>query len=181
VGRNSVLLLNIPPDRRGLFHENAVSALMDWRSILDSTFAHNLIKEAEVRSSSEASGHEIKYTIDENMETYWTTNDKHERATLEYSFDQRKLIDVLLLQENIQIGQRIEKFCWEAWLFNRWEKVAEGTTVGYKRLIRFPAVKTNCVRLFIQQSRLNPTLANVGLFKLPEELIYSISKQWEKL
>jgi alpha-L-fucosidase len=35
VGRGSTLLLNIPPDRRGLIHENDLRALKDWKDLLD--------------------------------------------------------------------------------------------------------------------------------------------------
>jgi len=42
MGRNGVLLLNIPPDRRGLFHENDIQVLKEFRSVLDETFATNL-------------------------------------------------------------------------------------------------------------------------------------------
>jgi len=178
VGRNSVLLLNIPPDRRGLIHENDVKALQDWRVILDSLFSVNFITDAKCRSSNSARWHGIENTIDGQKNTYWTTEEGIEKVSLEYNFTVRKEIDVVMLQENIRIGQRIEKFHLEAWVFNKWKKIAQGTTVGYKRLLRFPPVKTSCIRLIIDKSRLNPTLTNVGFFKQPEELIYSITNHF---
>jgi hypothetical protein len=72
---------------------------------------------------------------------------------------------VLLLQENISKGQRIEHFKLEAWIGGNWKQVTEGTTVGYKRLILFSAVKTNKVRFTIDQSRLEPLLAEFGLYR----------------
>ncbi|MBN2392457.1 MAG: alpha-L-fucosidase, partial [Anaerolineae bacterium] len=42
VGRNAALLLNLPPDPRGLIHEKDVQHLDGMRRILDATFAHNL-------------------------------------------------------------------------------------------------------------------------------------------
>ncbi len=44
VGRNSVLLLNVPPDRRGLIHENDAAALKDFRASLDRIFVRNLVR-----------------------------------------------------------------------------------------------------------------------------------------
>ena len=35
VGRGSTLLLNVPPDKRGLIHENDLAALKGWREIMD--------------------------------------------------------------------------------------------------------------------------------------------------
>ena len=174
VGRNSVLLLNIPPDRRGLIHENDIKSLQNWRKIIDSLFSVNFAKGAKCRSSNSASWHEIENTIDGKNNTYWTTEDGVDKVSLEYNFTVRKEIDVALLQENVQVGQRIEEFHLEAWIAGKWKKIAVGTTVGYKRLLRFPAVKTSCIRIIINKSRLNPTLSNVGFFKLPEALIYNI-------
>ena len=179
VGRNSVLLLNIPPDRRGLIHENDTKTLQAWRAILDSLFKVDFAKDAKCRSSNSAIGFEIENTIDGKKDTYWTSEEGVEKVSLEYKFADRKEIDVVMLQENIHVGQRIEKFHLEAWVFNRWKKIAKGTTVGYKRLLRFPPAKTSCIRLIIDKSRLNPTLTNVGFFKQPEDFIYLINDEWE--
>jgi alpha-L-fucosidase len=71
-----------------------------------------------------------------------------------------------MLQEEIRVGQRIEKFHLDYWNGSKWIKFTEGTTVGYKRLLRFEPVTAKKVRLVIEQSRSNPTLSNFGLFKL---------------
>jgi alpha-L-fucosidase len=44
VGRGSTLLLNVPPDNRGLVHENDVKSLQAWREMLDREFNTNLAK-----------------------------------------------------------------------------------------------------------------------------------------
>jgi alpha-L-fucosidase len=72
-----------------------------------------------------------------------------------------------MLQEHIATGQRVEKFRLESWNGSGWIPLAGGTTVGYKRLLRFPAVSTSRVRLVIEKSRTAPTLSAVGLFKAP--------------
>jgi alpha-L-fucosidase len=69
-----------------------------------------------------------------------------------------------MLQENITVGQRIEKFELEYWDGKAWEKAAEGTTVGYKRLLQFDPVTSDKVRMKISSSRLNPTIAEMGLY-----------------
>ena len=72
-----------------------------------------------------------------------------------------------MLQEYIQVGQRIELFALDAWLDNTWKEIARGATVGYKRLERFNAVTTNKIRIRILHSRLCPTLSNFGLYFQP--------------
>ena len=63
-------------------------------------------------------------------------------------------------------GHRIESFTVETWQNSAWQQVAEGTTVGHKRLLRLSSpVTAERVRLRIMDSRLEPSLAQVGLFK----------------
>ncbi|HRJ15224.1 MAG TPA: alpha-L-fucosidase [Saprospiraceae bacterium] len=57
VGRGAVLLLNVPPDRRGLIHENDIQSLKGFRRILDRTFKINLAQKASVRASSHRGNH----------------------------------------------------------------------------------------------------------------------------
>ncbi len=75
-----------------------------------------------------------------------------------------------MLQEQIAQGQRIEKFELDALVDGHWKPIAKATTIGYKRLLRFPAVTAQKVRLRILQSRDCPTIREFGLFKAsPEE------------
>ena len=68
-------------------------------------------------------------------------------------------------------GQRIESFGIDVWNGTGWvsaEHIAsdELTTVGHRRLIRLKSpVTTDRVRIRITGSRLEPTLAEIGLFK----------------
>jgi alpha-L-fucosidase len=164
VGRNGVLLLNIPPDKRGLFSAYDVKSLLGMKRILDKTFKTNFISNAVIESSSMKKNFGASLLIDKN--TYWTTTEKLDTASIEFILPEEKTFDVAMLQEEIRVGQRIEKFHIDYWTGNDWKKLIDGTTVGYKRLLRFEAVKTDRVRLVIDQSRLNPTLANFGLYKL---------------
>lgn len=167
IGRNSVLLLNLPPDKRGLIHENDIASLMQMKRIIDATFKTNVAQKANVIVSNAKSGHEADYMLDAKKETYWTTEGEIESASLEFDFSEPVQFDRLLLQENIRVGQRIESFILEKWNDNQWQKITEGTTVGYKRLLRLPEVEAHKVRLQILKSRTSPTLSNFGLFKSP--------------
>jgi alpha-L-fucosidase len=173
VGRNSVLLLNLPPDKRGLINKNDVKHLREWKKIIDKTFSANLASGAKVISKN-GLGHD--FVLDGNYNTHFTTSSEDTTTTIEFQLQGKKTFDVLLLQENIRIGQRIEQFELDIWKDGQWNKVTSGTTVGYKRLIRFESVKTDKVRLRILSSRLNPTIAEFGLFKLPKRLQYKPDK-----
>lgn len=164
VGRNSVLLLNIPPDKRGLIQQNDVANLKAWKEKRDAIFSNNIIKQAKLSASK---GKNISAIADGNYDTYFTTSPKDTAAVINISFTQPQTFDVLSLQENISVGQRVEKFVLEYKDGEVWQTAAEGSTIGYKRLLRFTPVKSKEVRLKIVASRLNPALSEIGLYKQP--------------
>ncbi len=160
VGRNGVLLLNIPPDKRGLLSDFDVSALKGWREKLDAIFAVNLLKEAKAIGAVK----KIKPLLDDNDATHYLFPMKGNKNTVEMDLNEEKTFNVLLLQENITIGQRVEKFVLEYWDNTEWKKATEGTTIGFKRLLEFPTITASKVRFRIVSSRLKPALSEIGLY-----------------
>jgi alpha-L-fucosidase len=73
-----------------------------------------------------------------------------------------------MIKENIQEGQRIESFSLDAWDGKGWKAIARGTTVGWKKLLRFPAVETKKVRLRILKARARPFPPRLELFFDPD-------------
>lgn len=161
IGKNSLLLLNLPPDKRGLIHENDVRSLNGMVRILNDTFHTNLLK------STKASSANVDMLTDGKLETYW--QGKSDTGVIEISFDEKQRFDRLLLQENITEGQRVEDFVLECRIDNQWKAVAEGTTIGYKRILRFAPVETDKVRIVIRQSRDLPQIAELGFYMASEE------------
>lgn len=171
VGGNGQFLLNLPPDRRGLIHENDVARLKQLGSVLRATFKDNLARGAEATASNTRSG-DKKYAasnaVDGDKDTYWTTDDWTEAATVEFNLPARKTFNCVMLQEYIKIGQRVEKFTIEARIDDDWKQIAAATVIGYKRLLRFPDVTAQNVRVNFIESRLCPTLSEFGLFQAPK-------------
>lgn len=162
VGKNSVLLLNIPPNANGLISKSDEASLKEWSRIRTGTFKTNLAAKARISTSN---GLNEKALLDGSYQTYWTTKGLDTTALIEFTLPVPTTFDVIMLQENIAIGQRIEKFAIEYWEKGAWHELSVGTTVGYKRLFRFDPVTTVKVRVKIAASRLNPTLSAFGLFK----------------
>ena len=167
VGGNAVFLLNLPPDRRGLIHENDARRLREMGQVLEATFKENLALNAQARASEIRDG-DLRYAaqkiLDGNKDTFWMPNDGTTSATVEIHLDGKKTFNIIMLQEAIQQGQRVESFIVEAWKSNTWEEFARSTTIGYKRLLRFDDVTTDKVRIRFTTSRVCPTLSNFGLF-----------------
>jgi len=170
VGLNGVLLLNIPPDTRGLIHDNDIKSLQGMRYLLDETFKENFVSNAQAKATNESTGNEIKNILDDSPETYWTTSGDNSAASIEIQMKRGHTFNCAMLQENILKGQRIEKFRLDYWDGQLWRTFAKATTVGYKRLLRFPEVNTDRIKIIIEQSRTNPTLASFGLYLTPPEI-----------
>ena len=140
VGCNSVLLLNIPPDRRGLIHETDVQRIKELSSYLTNTFSTSAITDETV-SWSAKSGENHEFNVDSN-----------------------RMINTLLIQEDITRGQHVEEFSVEAYINGAWHHIAEGTTIGYKRLLRFTDCKAERIRITIHASRGIANILNTGLY-----------------
>ncbi|MBB6005486.1 alpha-L-fucosidase [Arcicella rosea] len=167
VGRGSNLLLNIPPDRRGLFHENDVKALKGFKALLDKEFKTNLALKAPVKASA-VRGNDLKFSAknvtDGNKETYWTTDDEQNSGNLEINLGKNKAVKYVLLQEYIKLGQRVKSFTIEVWKNNAWQEVASATTIGYKRILKLDGVETSKVRINIKDAKACPVISNVAVY-----------------
>lgn len=167
VGRGSTLLLNIPPDKRGLFHENDVKALQGFKAILKREFAHNKALYAKVTASN-TRGNNASYApaniTDGKANSYWATNDEFTTGSYTLQFKTTQTVRYIVLQEYIQLGQRVKSFTAEAWINNSWQKVAEGTTIGYKRILKINPVETEKIRISITEAKACPVISNTEIY-----------------
>ena len=167
VGRNGVLLLNVPPDKRGLIHENDARSLLGLRRLLDRTYRTNLAAGAAVRASGAAAGRGPENILDDDPDTFWAAPEGSKAAEIVFDLPGPAEFDRLVLQEYIRAGQRVEAFSLDIGDDGAWKTLARGTTIGYKRILRFPPVSARKVRLVIEKSRTNPMLASFGLHRSP--------------
>ncbi len=168
VGSNGNFLLNLPVDRRGLVHENDVKALMGLKHYLDSTFRTNLLAGAKNAVATNFRGKNVAFSaknaIDGNPDTYWATDDAVKKASLEITFTRPTSVKALLLQEYIALGQRVKKFSIEALVDGKWQRIAAGTTIGNRRILRFHSVKAAKIRINIEDSRACVVLSQVEAY-----------------
>jgi alpha-L-fucosidase len=136
VGRGGSMLLNVPPDRRGLLGDADLKSLREFGAMVTGTFAENLAAGAKMNSA------------------------------FEYSLGREISFDVVRLRENISLGQRVYAFEVECKRGGAWVSVAKATSIGACRLLRLPErVQTNAVRLRITQAAAKPQVAEFGLFQ----------------
>jgi len=164
VGRNAVLLLNLPPDRRGLIHEADAARLRELRRALDETFRTNLASGARAASPD---GDGASRAVDGDPATYFAAREDTRSATIEIELARPATFNRSMLREYIPLGQRIEEYSLEAHDGRAWRAFAKGTTIGYKKLDRFAPVTASRVRLVISKARAAPLVGEIGLYMAP--------------
>lgn len=172
VGRNSNLLLNIPVDRRGLVHPKDSIALMGLKKRIDDTFQRNLALKQQAFASSTLN-HSLAFdaanVTDGSRYTYWASTQENLTGSIEIKFDKPTRLNVISIGEYIPLGQRIESFALDVETSGGWRQVSGGTTIGNKRLLKFPAVQATSIRLRILSSMAPPTISELAAFYSPHD------------
>ena len=135
VGRNSQLLLNVPPDSRGHLHEVDSTRLMEFRAALDQIFARDL-----------SLGQKRKGQV-------WTVKVNPEKP-----------FNRIVLCEDIAKGQRVASFMVEARTADGWKPLAEESTIGHKRILLVPETCTSELRVTVTDALAKPLLGKIGLY-----------------
>ncbi|KAL0371597.1 UNVERIFIED_CONTAM: putative alpha-L-fucosidase 1 [Sesamum calycinum] len=168
VGRNCVLLLNVPPNSTGLVFESDVQRLKQFRGAIDTIFSTNLVGKCSVEASSQRGGENGGFgpknvLDDDHLWTYWApSEDEKENYWIEFKTRGKRItFNVVRIQEAIGLGQRIKKHE----IYVDGVRVAKGTTVGYKRLHRLEMgiVHGFRVRIKIVKAKGIPLISSVGL------------------
>lgn len=173
IGRNATLLLNFPIMPNGLIHPTDEANVLAFGRLIRKSFADNLATLAAA-SASNTRGNAKRFapanTIDASNDTYWAMDDSVGTGSLTLRFHQPVRFNRFLAQEYIPLGQRVKSFSVEALVNGQWQKLADGTTIGYKRILRFNTVSATQVRLQITGSKSSPVISNIGIFNAPQVL-----------
>ncbi|SEV96039.1 alpha-L-fucosidase [Chitinophaga sp. YR573] len=173
IGRNGTLLLNFPVMPNGLIHPNDEKAALEFAKAVKEAFAVNLATNMKVKASN-VRGNDKRFgpgmSVDNNEDTYWATDDDVTNASLTIDLGKPTTFNRFLVQEYIRLGQRVKAFSVEALVDGNWKQLAKATTIGYKRIIRFSAVKATQVRFNITGSKSCPVISNIGIYNAPQIL-----------
>lgn len=181
VGRNSTLILNIPPNKAGVLPDASCKALVGMGDLVRARLTNDMAKDAtvtvsETRTAGAARNYEAANLTDGDKNTYWATNDGTVSATITFEWDEVKTVRYVELMEYIAKGQRVRKFHIETsedgtnW--TRRASNVETTTVGYKRIIPLngstsnfgSGYKAKAVRVTIDDSRACPLLSRIAIY-----------------
>ena len=162
VGRNSLLLLNVPPDTRGRIDPVDSLRLMEFRAALDTVFATDLA------AGAKTSGKDAENVLSSDYDRYWSLPAGKTKGTLTLELDGPKTFNRILLQEYIPLGQSVSAFHLEVLGENGvWQTIARETTIGYKRIVLTDPVTTTAIRLVIDEALFTPSLTRMALYYDP--------------
>jgi len=173
IGRNATLLLNFPIMPNGLIHKQDEKVVLDLADAIKKAFAVNRAKGSKAEASN-VRGNAPQYgadkAVDQDNETYWATDDNIKTASLTMSFAKPVSFNRFLIQEYIQLGQRVKSFTVEVFVNEEWKEIAKETTIGYKRILRFKTVQATKLRLTITDSKSCPLISNIEIYDAPQIL-----------
>ena len=164
VGGNAMFLLNIPPTKEGLIHENDVKRLKEIGEYLEQAFRTNLMDKAELAVDSSVDSYEIENVRTDNYQTYYKTEDGITTCVIDICWEEMQVISHVVLKENIMCSQRIEKYSIAVEQEGEYTTVYEGTVVGYKRIVQLNSIETTKVRIEILDARVAPTMSFIGIY-----------------
>lgn len=171
IGRNAGFLLNVPPDRRGLLHENDVKSLLEFRKILNESFSVNLAKDAKIEASSSRPECDAENII--SKENVYAPLDSDRTPEIVLSFENEIEFNTISISELIELGHKVTDISFYAYIENDWKLLFNNKVVGYKICQHFDTVKSSRVKIKVNEALDTPILHSFGIYKLDEALFSS--------
>ena len=162
-GRNTAILLNLPPDRRGLIHEFDAESVRRWSELLNEIFAEDLAPRGTI--TADAPIHPDlgpENLLLEDDDRFYAAQSLTPTITL--SFPEPVSFDCWQLEEVIELGHRVRRFEVEACEEGQWRTLAQGECIGFRRCERTGPVTASAVRIRILEAGAAPVLRRIRLF-----------------
>ena len=142
VGRNSKLLLNVPPTPDGLIHDVDVERLIGMRQALDAVFRTNVLASRPV--------------------PWHPRGPRAAQATV--TFGTPVTVSITDLKEPIERGQVVARYLVQGLTGGGWQPLARGTTIGYRKLDRFAPVEVTALRVTVEDALDTPPVVTVAAY-----------------
>lgn len=162
-GRNTGILLNLPPDRRGRIHERDAESVRLWDRNMKRIFSRSILLDGVIRADSRLSENfPVENLLDPREDRLYAAGGNNPVITVE--FPEMREFDCFRLEEAIEWGHRVRSFRIEARADGAWREVYRGGCVGFCQSRRIPPVQTRAVRLTVTEAPAYPVLRFFGLY-----------------
>ena len=170
VGRGANLLLNVPPDKRGLIHEADSAALIQFRRLRDESFSTNLLKDADSYYEFSQKDLHNKPLLLRGFDTtsaYYGINLQNFIVQL----SQPVKTNCIVLREAIHLGQTVRRFSIVLYSNDKPIGEVQGTSVGRKRILTFPATIITSFRVYLEDAKGNDNITGIAAYLIDNKLV----------
>jgi alpha-L-fucosidase len=105
--------------------------------------------------------------LDANYSSYWSSAARERIASVELDFGKPRSFNRILIQEYVNLGQRVSAFSVEKEVEGKWLPLAQGTTIGYTRILRVPDTQSQKIRINFLEAKGEPLIAELGVYAAP--------------
>jgi alpha-L-fucosidase len=166
VGRGANLLLNVPPDRMGKIYTADSASLAGFKKLIDKNLGNSLMKDKDTKVFFDKPDSVVLST---NQQTAEIKN--YVENSCNIIFDEPKLVNTIILKEDLKYGQRVKSFVVQILDENKKSYYIQGTTVGFQRILTFPKIKTSFIAIRFLDVLENPKINGVDVFLIDENLV----------
>ena len=170
VGRNSILVLNVPPNAQGLLADGDVAAIDQFGDAIRAIYQSNVAAARPALADSvfrDAAGHAAAMAVDGKLETFWAAGEGKTSGRLELDLGSERSFNVVSIQEPIALGERATQHRLEAKSNGAWTTIATGTAIGQRKLHRVGTITASSIALVITEARGVPAVAELGVYDSP--------------
>lgn len=170
VGRNAMMLLNFPPDRRGRIFEtdlrNAIDSNRRINSMLAVNYADNALLSAD---STYCDKTDVYNTACEDFDLFYASDANKKTAEITIDLNGEYETNVLIIGEKIELGERMTSFKLECTDGDEPVLLATGTSVGYLKAVRYKSGVYKNLRLTLEGIVAPITLRHLAVHKYDED------------
>jgi alpha-L-fucosidase len=173
VGRGANLILNLPPDRRGIIPETDVAALHAWHAVMQETFGTDLARGAHMTASN-TRGNDPRYAPENLIDgpkkaagAYWATDDQEKNPAFTADFGHPVRFNVIEMREYLPLGQRVGRVAIDRWDGSGWAELAVVPSIGSQRLVHVPDTTSGKVRVRVLEAAASPVISRFSLYYMP--------------
>ncbi|KAF1951072.1 alpha-L-fucosidase 1 [Byssothecium circinans] len=162
VGQSVNLLLDVPPDTTGQVVGSDLDSLLEFKTLRDDFLNRTLLELSMAVSASSVRGDNRMLfgptnALDANTNTYWAMNDNETTGFLEVDLGGTFIVDAFIVQEHIELGQRIGGYTIDVSANGTYDVAVTGTSMGYRRIHQLnQGVEAAKIRLSITQANATP-------------------------
>ena len=167
VGRNSLLRLNVPPDRRRLLPDPDVAILNQLGPAIASLYRTNVAAGQAATADSvfeDLPAYAAGSAVDGKVDTFWAAAAGQTSARIEVDLGGLRSFDLISVQEPIALGERATQHHVEARAGGAWMTIASGTAIGERKLHRTSPVTADRIALVITAARGAPAISELGVY-----------------